>query len=138
MIYEPEVCLCLACSFSSPLTLISFTASTQVHLVTMLLPQEESGERRTSTESGGAEKRSAEIEEVEVVPTKVGDVDSDRTAELPPMKLTPAEEKKLYRKIDWRLLPILTVIQLCSYLDRGMLLLRYPASGTFEFNGILI
>ncbi|PSR77859.1 hypothetical protein PHLCEN_2v7680 [Hermanssonia centrifuga] len=37
----------------------------------------------------------------------------------PPQKLTPEQEKKLYRKIDYRLMPILTLMYLCSFLDRG-------------------
>lgn len=35
--------------------------------------------------------------------------------------LSDAEQRRLYRKIDMRLLPILTVMLLCSFLDRGML-----------------
>ncbi|KAL4251559.1 MFS transporter superfamily protein [Abortiporus biennis] len=37
----------------------------------------------------------------------------------PPPKLTPEQEAKLYRKIDWWLMPILTLMYLCSFLDRG-------------------
>jgi len=37
----------------------------------------------------------------------------------PPPKLTPEEEKRLYRKIDLRLMPILSLMYLCSFLDRG-------------------
>ncbi|GJE96618.1 MFS general substrate transporter [Phanerochaete sordida] len=33
--------------------------------------------------------------------------------------LSDAEQRRLYRKIDMRLLPILTVMLLCSFLDRG-------------------
>ncbi|KAI0708311.1 MFS general substrate transporter [Earliella scabrosa] len=37
----------------------------------------------------------------------------------PPPTLTKEEEAALYRKIDWRLMPILTLMYLCSFLDRG-------------------
>ncbi|KAI0771301.1 MFS general substrate transporter [Trametes elegans] len=37
----------------------------------------------------------------------------------PPPQLSPTEEKALYRKIDMRLIPILTLMYLCSFLDRG-------------------
>ena len=37
----------------------------------------------------------------------------------PPPTLTPEEEKKLWRKIDMKLMPILTLMYLCSFLDRG-------------------
>lgn len=46
------------------------------------------------------------------------------TADLdlpPPPQLTPAQEQKLYRKIDLRLMPILTLMYLCSFLDRSTL-----------------
>lgn len=46
--------------------------------------------------------------------------DLDTNDDLPPPpKLTPEEEKRLYRKIDWRLMPILIVMYLCGFLDRG-------------------
>ncbi|KAI0365418.1 MFS general substrate transporter [Pilatotrama ljubarskyi] len=37
----------------------------------------------------------------------------------PPPILTPEEEKKLWRKIDMRLIPIMTLLYLVSYIDRG-------------------
>lgn len=39
----------------------------------------------------------------------------------PPPSLSPLEEKRLYRKIDLRLMPILSLMYLCSFLDRGSL-----------------
>ncbi|KAH9835021.1 uncharacterized protein C8Q71DRAFT_137660 [Rhodofomes roseus] len=33
--------------------------------------------------------------------------------------LSPAEQKKLWRKVDIRIVPILSVMYLCCYLDRG-------------------
>lgn len=37
----------------------------------------------------------------------------------PPPQLTPEEERKLYRRIDWRIMPIVTLMYLFSFLDRG-------------------
>ncbi|KAH9919552.1 MFS general substrate transporter [Fomitopsis serialis] len=36
-----------------------------------------------------------------------------------PPSLTPEQEAKLWRKVDWHILPILTIMYLCSFLDRG-------------------
>lgn len=52
--------------------------------------------------------------EVEVV-----DFGGDSTLPPPP-QLTADEERRLWRKVDLRLLPILTLMYLCSFLDRGM------------------
>jgi hypothetical protein len=43
------------------------------------------------------------------------------TALPPPPKLTAEEEKKLWRKIDLRLMPILSCMYLASFIDRGKL-----------------
>jgi len=37
----------------------------------------------------------------------------------PPPQLSEAEEKKLWRKVDLRLLPILTLLYLVSFMDKG-------------------
>ncbi|KAJ7621858.1 MFS general substrate transporter [Mycena polygramma] len=37
----------------------------------------------------------------------------------PPPTLSAEEERKLWRKIDWRLMPILSLMYLMSFLDRG-------------------
>ena len=37
----------------------------------------------------------------------------------PPPPLTPEQERKLWRKIDLWLMPMLTLMYLCSFLDRG-------------------
>lgn len=37
----------------------------------------------------------------------------------PPPQLSPEEEKRLWRKIDTRLMPILAIMYLMSFLDRG-------------------
>ncbi|KAH9919553.1 MFS general substrate transporter [Fomitopsis serialis] len=56
------------------------------------------------------------IQTAEVLPEYEKDVDS----ELPPAPiLSPAQQKKLWRKVDIRIVPILSVMYLCCYLDRG-------------------
>lgn len=40
----------------------------------------------------------------------------------PPLELTPAQERKLYRKIDARLISMLALMYMCSFLDRCKLL----------------
>ena len=40
----------------------------------------------------------------------------------PPPQLSEVEEKKLWRKVDLRLLPILTLLYLLSFIDRGKVL----------------
>ena len=37
----------------------------------------------------------------------------------PPPTLNADEERRLWRKVDMRLMPILTIMYLCSFLDRG-------------------
>ena len=37
---------------------------------------------------------------------------------VPPV-LSEEEERRLWRKVDMRLMPILTLMYLCSFLDRG-------------------
>lgn len=49
---------------------------------------------------------------------EVADFGGDSTLPPPP-KLTEEEARRLYRKIDLRLMPILTIMYLCSFLDRG-------------------
>jgi len=44
----------------------------------------------------------------------------------PPMTLTEEQEKKLWRKIDLRILPILSLLYLFSFLDRGKYHLALP------------
>ena len=43
------------------------------------------------------------------------------------VNLTPAQEKKIWRRIDLRLVPIITVIYLFAFMDRGM----YPQRNVF-------
>ncbi|KAF8632835.1 hypothetical protein AX15_001665 [Amanita polypyramis BW_CC] len=48
------------------------------------------------------------------------EVDSGEKSTLPPSpQLTPEQERKVWRKIDLRLLPILTLMYLVAFLDRG-------------------
>ncbi|KAI5118655.1 hypothetical protein M0805_002575 [Coniferiporia weirii] len=46
------------------------------------------------------------------------DFGGESSLPLPPT-LSPEQEKNLYRKIDYRLMPILSLMYLCSFLDRG-------------------
>lgn len=59
-------------------------------------------------------EKQVDVEAVEVM--YIGAEDSEMT---PPPRLTPEEERRVYRKIDMRLLPILTLMYLASFLDRG-------------------
>ena len=43
----------------------------------------------------------------------------EEVEEAGPPILTPEQEKKLWRKVDMRILPILTIMYLCSFMDRG-------------------
>lgn len=77
-----------------------------------------------SSESG---KESYEIQEIEAIPIEVANPESHKLEDVTkipsPPQLSPNQRKRLYRKIDLRLLPILILIQVCSYLDRGVSLL---------------
>ena len=64
--------------------------------------------------SSGLKEKQVDVEAVEVM--YIGPEGSEET---PPPKFTPEEEKRVYRKIDMRLLPILTIMYLMSFLDRG-------------------
>ncbi|CAL1714050.1 unnamed protein product [Somion occarium] len=68
----------------------------------------------SSSDHASIEKSSAQRIEV----ADVYDFGGDTTLPPPP-KLTPEQEKKLWRKIDMRLMPILTLMYLFSFLDRG-------------------
>ncbi|KAI0073057.1 MFS general substrate transporter [Panus rudis PR-1116 ss-1] len=69
----------------------------------------------SSSDRASIEKK-AETERIETV--EVLDFGGDTTLPPPP-KLTPEQEKKLWRKVDLRLMPILTLMYLFSFLDRG-------------------
>ncbi|CAL1715339.1 unnamed protein product [Somion occarium] len=64
------------------------------------------------------------IEKVEVAHVKSDDSEevydfAGESSLPPPPKLTPEQERKLYRKIDLRIMPIVTLMYLFSFLDRG-------------------
>lgn len=68
------------------------------------------------------EKKQANEEAIETVSSagSAHEIDFGGDSRLPPPpKLTPEQEKKLYRKVDLWLMPILTLMYLCSFLDRG-------------------
>ena len=75
--------------------------------------------------SSDAEKRSYDAQEARgaLTETTFPDLNEIETKLPPPPTLSAAEEKKLYRRIDLRLMPILTLMYLCSFLDRGMCLI---------------
>ncbi len=58
---------------------------------------------------------------VENVIVKTDDLGGASALTDPPT-LTPEEENRLWRKLDLRLLPILSLLYLFSFMDRGMLL----------------
>ncbi len=61
------------------------------------------------------EEKDSEVEAaIEVTQLTAG---SDRLP--PPPVLTAEEERRLWRKVDMRLIPISTLLYLVSYLDRG-------------------
>ncbi|KAK1226954.1 hypothetical protein PQX77_010022 [Marasmius sp. AFHP31] len=60
----------------------------------------------------------ASIEEKEQ-DAKLETRDSVSSSVSPPPKLTEEQEAKLWRKIDRRLMPILCLMYLMSFLDRG-------------------
>lgn len=70
--------------------------------------------RQSASENSIEEKKREEV--IETV--SLSDSKSE-SALPPPPTLTPEQEKKLYRKIDLWLMPILTLMYLASFLDRG-------------------
>ena len=70
-------------------------------------------------------KRSYDAQEVPVALTETTlpdfkEFDSAEASKLlPPLTLSAEDEKKLYRRIDLRIMPILTLMYVCSFLDRG-------------------
>ena len=68
----------------------------------------------TSSDHASIEKAGSDRIEVAEVMDFGGD-----TSLPPPPQLTPEQERKLWRKIDMKLMPILTLMYLFSFLDRG-------------------
>lgn len=57
-----------------------------------------------------------EVQEIECSES----IDIEVSTSAPPvLMLTPAEEDKLYQKIDLRIMPMLVIMYTCSFLDRG-------------------
>ncbi|KAL5514524.1 hypothetical protein ACEPAG_1840 [Sanghuangporus baumii] len=77
--------------------------------------------RKSKIDSASLERGSIVISEDVTDEKKIGaqfDFGGDSTLPPPP-ELSPEEVKRLYRKIDLRILPILSLMYLCSFLDRG-------------------
>ncbi|KAI0260071.1 MFS general substrate transporter [Gloeopeniophorella convolvens] len=83
-------------------------------------------------DSSSLDKEKADVTVIEHIEEKprsaTSDSDEERLSVLdfggdsslpPPPKLTPEQELALYRKIDLRLMPILALMYLLSFLDRG-------------------
>ena len=65
-------------------------------------------------------KRSYDAQDVPIALTETTLPEIEQDSKLPPPPyLSAADERRLYRKIDLRLMPILTLMYLCSFLDRG-------------------
>lgn len=73
-------------------------------------------------------KHDFEVSEEKIPPIEtiehVSDVEKPSEAAAPPT-LTRAQRRRLYWKIDMRLLPVLTLMQLFSTLDKGMRILQH-------------
>lgn len=69
-------------------------------------------------DSSSTEKASVSVSEKVLPKQQFFDFGGDSILPPPP-QLTAEEEKRLWRKIDYRLMPILTLMYLCSFLDRG-------------------
>lgn len=71
---------------------------------------------------GPANEKSSEISgkyEVQEIECSES-IDIEVSTSAPPvLMLAPAEEDKLYRKIDLRIMPMLVIMYTCSFLDRG-------------------
>ena len=92
----------------------------------LILPSTMSPSSKTEIDAAAAEKPSLSISEVVVEKTRESvDVDIDflgASTLPPPPVLSSEEEKRLYRKIDRRLMPIVSLMYLGGFLDRGELI----------------
>ncbi|OCH85119.1 MFS general substrate transporter [Obba rivulosa] len=68
--------------------------------------------------SGSIEKGQIQMIQSPVAKEIVLDYGGDMTLPPPPV-LTPEEERALWQKVDMRIMPIVTIMYLCSFLDRG-------------------
>ena len=84
--------------------------------------------------------------DVKVERSSVSTPDQDKVSVLdfagdttlpPPPALTPEQEKALYRKVDLKLMPILALLYLCSFLDRGKFteVLSFDSAGLYSSLG---
>ncbi|TFY59400.1 hypothetical protein EVJ58_g5799 [Rhodofomes roseus] len=73
------------------------------------------GMSRAPSSSGSIAEKA---DNVQIIDSSPGPTPKDAEPVYPP-SLTPLQEAKLWRKVDWHILPILTVMYLCSFLDRG-------------------
>lgn len=74
--------------------------------------------QKCASDSSILEKASVSVTEKVTPDRDAFDFDGDSSLPPPP-QLSAEEEKKLWRKIDFRLMPILSLMYLCSFLDRG-------------------
>lgn len=84
-------------------------------------------EKATAVSSPSIEKDRISIARSEDVDARADHVDFGGESSLPPPPtLTAEEEAKLWHKIDRRLMPILCLMYLFSFLDRGTQNLSLP------------
>ena len=67
--------------------------------------------------SGSLDEKRGECEVAEKA--SVDDAGANEGSVPPPPRLSPEEQKRAYRKVDLRLMPMLTLMYLASFLDRG-------------------
>jgi len=80
------------------------------------MPAGEKSENKSSLEKVS----DSQLADVKLKASSEDDLDFGGDSTLPPPPtLSDEEERKLWRKIDFRLMPILTLMYLCSFLDRG-------------------
>jgi hypothetical protein len=77
----------------------------------------------SKTEKPSFEKASDEqLADAKIKASSEEDLDFGGDSSLPPPPtLSDEEERKLWRKVDLRLMPILSLMYLLSFLDRGQL-----------------
>lgn len=70
----------------------------------------------TPSPAESVEQEKDDIQALECVKARRRDEIVNNTA---PPTLTPEQEKKLWRKVDMRILPSLILMYLCSFMDRS-------------------
>ena len=61
----------------------------------------------------------ADAKTAEATAAKESPLAASHSVQLPQVDVSDKEVQRIYRKIDVRLLPVLSVLYLMSYLDRG-------------------